>query len=56
MPREIGHRETYAQNGILLKAGSTVEYGSTYIMKTFASYNRASNKPSLSVTYPSSVL
>lgn len=41
----------YPQNGILLKARSTVEYGSNYIFKTFASYNRASNKPSLILKY-----
>lgn len=37
--------------GIIFKASSSVENGSTYIHKTFASFNRASYKPSLSVTY-----
>lgn len=44
--------DTYSQSkGILFKALSPVENGSAYIHKTFASYNRASNKPSLSITY-----
>lgn len=37
--------------GIMLKAISSVENGSSYIFKTFASYNRASNKPTLVVKY-----
>ena len=37
--------------GILFKASSSVEGGTTYKSKTMASYNRSSNKPSLSVTY-----
>lgn len=37
--------------GILFKASSSVEGGTTYKSKTLASYNRSSNKPSLSVTY-----
>lgn len=37
--------------GIIFKAYSSVENGSTYNSKTIASYNRASYKPSLSVTY-----
>ena len=37
--------------GIIFKGPSSVENGSTYNCKTIASYNRASNKPSLSVTY-----
>ncbi len=44
----------YTQSrGIIFKADSNVENGTTYIHKTFASYNRSSNKPSLSVTYNS---
>lgn len=44
----------YNQNkGIIFKATSTLENGSTYDCRTIASYNRASNKPSLSVTYNS---
>lgn len=47
----------YEQNGIVLKARSTLEYSDTYIFKTFASYNRATNKPSLVIKYinPNSV-
>ncbi len=42
----------YNQNkGIIFKASSSVENGTTYNYKTIASYNRSSNKPSLSVTY-----
>ena len=42
----------YNQNkGVIFKATSTIENGSTYDSRTIASYNRASNKPSLSVTY-----
>ena len=37
--------------GIIFKAQSLVEIGFNYIHKTFASFNRASYKPSLSVTY-----
>ncbi len=37
--------------GIIFKASSSVENGSTYIYKTIASFNRSSNKPSLSITY-----
>jgi hypothetical protein len=44
----------YTQSkGLLFKASSSVENGSTYINKTFASYNRSSKKPSLSITYSS---
>lgn len=39
------------EKGIIFKASSSAESGTTYNYKTFASYNRASNKPSLSVTY-----
>ncbi len=38
--------------GIMLRASDDVEYGSA-LYKTFASYNRASNKPSLKVNYNS---
>ncbi len=41
----------YQDRGILFRASSDVETGNTYIHKTFASYNRASYKPSLTVTY-----
>ena len=42
----------YSQStGIMLRAGDDVEYGSGELYKTFASYNRASNKPSLVVNY-----
>ena len=37
--------------GILFKASSSVESGTSYKYKTLASYNRSSHKPSLSVTY-----
>lgn len=37
--------------GIILKASSSVENGSTYNYKTLASYNRSAYKPTLSVTY-----
>lgn len=37
--------------GIIFKGPSSVENGSAYNCKTIASYNRASYKPSLSVTY-----
>lgn len=43
---------TYSQEkGILFKASSAVENGSGEQYKTFASYNRASYRPSLLVTY-----
>ncbi len=47
----------YEQNGIILKSDVSIEYGNTYIFKTFASYNRATNKPSLVIKYvnPNSV-
>ena len=42
----------YDQNkGIVFKANSSVENGSTYNWRTMGSYNRASYKPTLSVTY-----
>ena len=42
----------YDQNkGIVFKASAAVENGSTYNSKTIGSYNRASYKPTLSVTY-----
>ncbi len=41
--------------GIIFKPAASVESGSTYIHKTFASYNRASYKPSLTVTYNSNI-
>ena len=37
--------------GIIFKSSSAVENSSTKSNKTFASYNRSSNKPSLSITY-----
>lgn len=37
--------------GIIFKTSATVEGGTNYNSKTFASYNRSSYKPSLSVTY-----
>ena len=37
--------------GIIFKASSSVENGTTYNHKTLASYNRASYRPTLSVTY-----
>ncbi len=39
------------EQGILFKAPSSVENGSTVFSKTFASYNRSSYQPSLSVVY-----
>ena len=43
---------TYSKDkGILFKAPEVTETADTYLSKTFASYNRASNKPSLTVTY-----
>lgn len=41
---------TEQSKGIIFHS-SSVETGSTYINKTFASYNRTSNKPSLTVEY-----
>lgn len=41
--------------GILLKAPTSVEEGTTYNYKTLASYNRSSYKPTLSVTYATGV-
>lgn len=42
----------YAQNkGIIFKVASSVENGSTIANRTFGSYNRASYKPSFSMTY-----
>ena len=43
-----------AEKGIIFKAPNSVENGTTYISKTFASYNRASYKPFLTVTYKAS--
>lgn len=44
--------QNYSQSkGIIFKTTSSVENGSTYNYKTFASYNRSTYKPSLSVTY-----
>jgi len=40
--------------GILFKASASVENGTATTNRTFGSYNRSSNKPSLSVTYTSS--
>ena len=37
--------------GLLFKAPASVENGSTYIKKTFSSYNRSTYKPSLTVNY-----
>lgn len=37
--------------GIQFKTSSAIENGANYITKVFASYNRESNKPSLTVTY-----
>lgn len=42
----------YSKNkGIIFKVSSTIENGSTINNRTFGSYNRESNKPTLSVTY-----
>ena len=42
----------YTQSkGLLFKAPASVENGSTYIKKTFSSYNRSTYKPSLTVNY-----
>lgn len=43
------------QRGILFKAPATVENGSSYNAKTFASYNRSEYKPSLYIEYISDV-
>ncbi len=44
--------DAYAQNkGIVFKVASSVENGSTIANRTFGSYNRASYKPSFSMTY-----
>lgn len=44
----------YTQSkGIIFKTSNTVENGSTIANRTFGSFNRASYKPSLSVTYTS---
>lgn len=37
--------------GIVFKMSDTVESGSSYVSRTFASYDRATNQPSLKVTY-----
>ncbi len=37
--------------GLLFKASDSVEDSSTYLSKTFASYNRSSNKPYIVITY-----
>lgn len=43
---------TYTQNkGIIFKVAPSVENGSTIANRTFGSFNRASYKPSLSITY-----
>ena len=48
---------TYSHaKGIIFKASSSVENGSTNICKTIASYNRSGNKPSLSITYETIIL
>lgn len=39
------------EQGILFKASSSVENASAYLHKTFASYNRASYKPSMRIVY-----
>lgn len=44
----------YSQaKGLIFKASATVENASSNLHKTFASYNRSSKKPSLSITYNS---
>ncbi len=40
-----------AAKGLVFKASDSFETGNTYYRKTFASYNRASYKPSLTVIY-----
>lgn len=43
-------RGTYSQSkGIIFKASDAVENGTSELYKTFASYNRSSNRPSLTV-------
>lgn len=42
--------------GIIFKARDTVENSSNYVSKTFASYNRASYKPSLTVKYNAGII
>lgn len=43
---------TYSQSkGVIFKPNSSVENGSTYISKTFASFNRSEYQPSLTLTY-----
>ncbi len=42
---------TDQNKGIMFKASASVETGNTYISRTFGSYNRAVNKPSLTVEY-----
>ena len=45
-------RGNYDPNkGIIFRAAKATENGSTYLYKTFASFNRASYKPSLTITY-----
>lgn len=39
------------QKGILFKADSSIEEGATYIHKTFASYNRSTYQPSVTIKY-----
>lgn len=47
---------TYSiDKGILFKASASVENGTTYIKKTFSSFNRSTYKPSLSITYDSGI-
>ena len=40
-----------SEKGILLKMPTSHESGSTYTYRTIGSYNRSSNKPTLSITY-----
>lgn len=42
--------------GIIFKAKDSIENGSTYKSKTFASYNRAEYRPSVTITYTSGVV
>ena len=43
---------TYSKNkGIIFKSSSTIESGTSANFRTFGSYNRASYKPSLTITY-----
>lgn len=47
---------SYLQSkGIIFKASSSVESGSTYINKTFSSYNRSEYRPSLTVNYNAAI-